>query len=132
MPAPFLGSGLGFPIDVDGDGALLVIDQEDSVRQAVWIILATARGERRMRPDFGCGIHDLMFENATTTTAGRVAREVREALRRFEPRIDVDDVSVTAGEGDATLLIDVSYRVRATNAAFNLVYPFYLNGGAQP
>jgi phage baseplate assembly protein W len=99
------------------------------VRQAIWIILGTARGERRMRPDFGCGIHDLVFENNNTATAGRVAREVNDALLRFEPRIEVLDVKITAADGGATMLVDISYRIRATNNVFNLVYPFYLDGG---
>lgn len=128
MSRPFLGTGLGFPPAVDASGALVPAAFEDSVRQAIWIILATARGERRMRPDFGCGIHDLVFAPNTAATAGRVAREVREALLRFEPRAEVLDVSVTAG-AEAAMLIDIAYRVRATNNAFNLVYPFYTDGG---
>lgn len=81
-----------------------------------------------MRPDFGCGIYDLVFELKTAGTAGRISQEVQEALLRFEPRIDVLNVQVTPqsdGNGE-TLLIQVDYQVRATNNVFNLVYPFYL------
>ena len=124
---PFLGTGLALPVRVDARGALVTVAQEEAVAQAIWTILATARGERRMRPDIGCGIHDLVFENNTPATAGRLSREVREALRRFEPRIEVTDVKVAAGEDRATLNIDVAYRILATNAAANLVYPFYLD-----
>ena len=129
MTASFLGSGLSFPVQTDAGGALITTGQEARVAQSIWIILGTARGERRMRPDFGCGIHDLMFENNTPATAGRVVREVREALSRFEPRIEVDEVVVTPADTGSGLLIDIAYRLRASNVAFNLVYPFYLNGG---
>lgn len=126
---PFLGAGLGFPPALDAAGALVAASGADSIAQAIWIILGTARGERRMRPDFGCGIADLVFESATAATAGRVAREVRDALAKFEPRIDVVDVAVAPDGANAALTIDISYRIRATNAQANLVYPFYLAGG---
>jgi uncharacterized protein len=129
MPQSFLGSGLGFPVGVGDDGGLKPASHEESVRQAIWIILGTARGERRMRPDFGCGIHDLVFEVNNATTAGRVAREVHDSLLRFEPRAEVLDVHVTSEEGGAVMLIDISYRVHSTNNVFNMVYPFYLDGG---
>jgi phage baseplate assembly protein W len=125
---PVLGSGLGFPVTPGATGALALAADADSVQQAIWIILGTARGERRMRPDFGCGIHDLVFETNNSATAGRVAREVRDALVRFEPRIDVVNVQVTSAQSGSALLIDIAYRIRATNTAANLVYPFYLHG----
>jgi phage baseplate assembly protein W len=126
---PYLGTGLRFPVTVDASGALSVAAYEDSVSQAIWIILATARGERRMRPDFGCGINDLVFENNNAGTAGRVSREVNEALLRFEPRIEVLNVQVTAADNGATMLVDIAYRIRTTNNVFNIVYPFYLDSG---
>jgi hypothetical protein len=127
MPKPFLGVGLGFPVSVDPQtGALNPGAYEESVRQSIWIILGTAKGERVMRPDFGCGIYDLVFEMNTASTAGKVAQAVREALLLFEPRIDVRDVQVRAENGGEVLLISIAYEVRATNNVFNLVYPFYL------
>jgi phage baseplate assembly protein W len=133
MPKPFLGCGLGFPvkrvIKPDNDGPSLdVAEHEESVRQSIVIILGTAKGERVMRPDFGCGIYDLVFEVKTAATAGRVSQAVQEALLLFEPRIDVVDVEVIArsDETGEMLLINVTYEVRATNNVFNLVYPFYL------
>lgn len=127
----FLGSGTGWPLAAGTDGALERAEYEESVRQSVWIILSTAKGERVMRPDFGCGIHDLVFAPNTATTAGQLATAVSEALLDFEPRIDVRDVQVrTSEEDDGVLLLSVDYEVRATNNAFNLVYPFYLGGGA--
>jgi phage baseplate assembly protein W len=81
-----------------------------------------------MRPNFGCGIHDLVFAVNDATTAGRVAQEVRDALVRWEPRINLLDVAVTQG-GPGELLIRIDCRVRSTNSRFNLVYPFYLEEG---
>jgi uncharacterized protein len=127
----FLGSGLAFAVGADEEGALQRTAYEDSVQQSVWIILGTAQGERVMRPDFGCGIHDLVFETISASTGGRVAVAVREALLQFEPRIDVRDVGVERSPSDDNvLLISIDYEVRATNNMFNLVYPFYLDGGA--
>jgi phage baseplate assembly protein W len=126
----FLGRGLASPVKADKGGTLVKAAYEDSVQQSVWIILSTAKGERVMRPDFGCGIHELVFDTITASTSGRVAAAVRDALLRFEPRIDVLDVKVDPGADGGLLLISIDYEVRATNNAFNLVYPFYLDGGA--
>lgn len=126
----FLGRGLRWPLSATG-GALDRAAYEASVRQSVWIILSTSKGERVMRPDFGCGIHELVFAPNTPSTAGRLVAAVREALLDFEPRIDVRDVEVsTSGEQGQVLLLSIDYEVRATNNVFNLVYPFYLGGGA--
>src|SRR2546426_3406012 len=126
----FLGKGIAFPLAADAHGALEQAAYEDSVQQSVWIILSTAKGERVMRPDFGCGIHELVFDTVTASTGGRVAGAVREALLRFEPRVDVRNVNVSPGGDREVLLISVDYEVRATNNMFNLVYPFYLDAGA--
>jgi phage baseplate assembly protein W len=126
MSKPFLGVGWGFPVETNDHGAIQLAEYEASVRQAIWIVLGTAKGERVMRPDFGCGIYDLVFETNSASTAGRVAQEVQEALLFFEPRIDVLDVQVEAGGSGEKLSISIQYQVRATNNVFNLVYPFYL------
>lgn len=126
MSAGFLGIGWKFPVSLDNGGVDMAA-YEESIRESIWIILATARGERKMRPDFGCGIHDLVFAVNSGETSGRVASEVRQALILWEPRIDLLDVSARADESEPTrLLIQIEYRVRATNNRFNLVYPFYL------
>lgn len=136
MDRTFLGRGWDFlglvaPRGSDGAAARLVAHEDESVRQSIWIILGTARGERVMRPDFGCGIHELVFASAGSTLAGQVIREVREALVRWEPRADVSDVRATPDPHDpATLVVEVDYRVRTTNNQFNLVYPFYLERSA--
>jgi hypothetical protein len=134
MPKTFLGVGWSFPIAVqnqgDEKGKIKLAEYEESVRQAIWIILGTAKGERAMRPDFGCGIYDLVFEINSASTAGKVAQTVRESLLFFEPRIDVHDVQVEAQNNGEVLLISIDYEVRATNNVFNLVYPFYLERSA--
>lgn len=129
MTKVFLGSGVGFPCQLNQQTQDLHIAQyEESVYQSILMILGTAKGERVMRPEFGCGIYELVFEPQTATTAGTVSQMVQEALLRFEPRIDVLDVQVTTQSESMgeVLRVNVHYQVRATNNAFNLVYPFYL------
>jgi phage baseplate assembly protein W len=128
--ADFLGSGLSFPIRPDLLCALPTASGAEKVRQSIWLILATAPGERRMRSDFGCGIHDLVFQANTNALHVLVADRVRTALVTWEPRIDVLDVTVEV-PADAVdfLLIRIAYRIRATNTADNLVYPFFLSEG---
>jgi Bacteriophage baseplate protein W len=134
MPKPFLGVGWGFPVKVRAEGKdvgkIQLAEYEDSVLQSILIILGTAKGERAMRPDFGCGIYDLVFEVTSATTAGRVAQSVREALLKFEPRVDVLDIQALPQNNGEVLLISIDYEVRATNNVFNLVYPFYLERSA--
>jgi phage baseplate assembly protein W len=125
--AAFLGRGWSFPVTADSDGRIRGSDHEESVRQAIWIILGTSPGERPMRPDFGCGMHELVFSLNDANTAGLLVDEVRQALIRWEPRIELIDVSVGSPPGqELALTIRVEYRVRSTNNVFNLVYPFYL------
>src|SRR5678815_2743180 len=120
MSKPFLGVGTGFPLTLDPATRLVArAEYEESVRQSILVILGTAKGERVMRPDFGCGIHDLVFANASAATMARVDRDVHEALLRLEPRIDVTQVDVRPGDSANVLLIDIDYEVRATNNAFN-------------
>jgi uncharacterized protein len=132
MASKFLGVGWQFPISRDFQTRDIALARyEDSIRQAIWIILSTAPGERVMRPDFGCGLHNLVFAVNSAGTAAQVASEVRQALLRWEPRIEGLEVAVTTDASEPTrLLIDIGYRVRATNNRFNLVYPFYLDGSA--
>lgn len=124
----FLGKGWQFPVALDGDGALAVAEYEASVRQSIWVILGTAKGERLMRPDFGCGIYNLVFGVNSSTAAADAAEEVRDALVSFEPRIDVLGVEVEPGGDGEVLYVSIDYQIRATNTVFNLVYPFYLEG----
>ncbi|GGN94504.1 baseplate protein [Streptomyces albiflavescens] len=127
----FLGTGWAFPPRVEPDGRIAEAVYEEDVRQAIVIILGTDPGERVMRPRFGAGLSTFVFEPMTAALTARIAEQVRNALTDWEPRIDVVSVEVMAQERAAgTLLIDVSYRVRATNTLRNLVYPFYLGEGA--
>jgi uncharacterized protein len=129
MSKDFLGSGIGFPMQTNEQTQdLQIVQHEESVYQSILTILGTVKGERVMRPDFGCGIYDLIFEPQTDATANTVSQMVQEALLQFEPRIDVVDVEVTS-QSEAmgeVLQVNLHYQVRATNNAFNLVYPFYL------
>lgn len=128
MPQDFLGVGWAFPVEMSPERQVQLAEHETSIRQSIRIILETAPGERVMRPDFGCGIHEKVFAANSATTQGAVADDVREALRTWEPRIDVLNVEVTAGlsEGEL-LLINIDYKVRSTDSRINMVYPFYLN-----
>jgi len=127
----YLGVSWKYPVQIEKDGKDFdLAAYEDSVRQAIQIILGTAKGERVMRPEFGCGIHEFVFAPNSPDTRGIVENEVREALLRWEPRIDVLTVNaVPAGVQGEELLIGIDYRVRATDSRFNLVYPFYLDRG---
>jgi len=126
MVHEFLGHGWSFPIAADG-GRIVEIGQDDKIRQAIEIILRTAPGERVARPDFGCGIHDLVFESLSSDMLGRVISTVSEALAAWEPRIDVLEVNAQPdAEQPNRLLIEIDYRVRSTNSRLNLVFPFYL------
>jgi uncharacterized protein len=133
--ARFLGVGWQFPVSIEDKNAtkkrFAKAEYEESIKQAIWIILATAKGERVMRPAFGCGIHELVFAPNDATTRGMAEHHVREALLLWEPRIEVIEVKATAaGAQDEELRISIDYRVRTTDSRFNLVYPFYLERGA--
>jgi uncharacterized protein len=126
----FLGTGWKFPLEVDEQGNLVLVSEDESVEESIWIILSTARGERLMHPEFGCGIHELVFAPNNESTAGLAQFYVQDALSRWEPRIIVDEVTVHADPTQPyLLLISVTYRVRTTDSKFNLVYPFYLTRG---
>ncbi len=131
MERDLIGRGWPFPVRSTERGRLTLLGGEEKIRQSLWLILSTAAGEREMRPAFGCGIHDLVFEANTAALRGMVRDKVREALTRWEPRIDLVDVRVeTPAEARNYLLISIDYRVRANNSLFNLVYPFFLDEGA--
>ncbi|MGW5647458.1 GPW/gp25 family protein [Saccharopolyspora sp. NPDC003752] len=126
MSERFIGRGWAFPMRVGATGGIAMVEREQEIEEAIRLVLGTAPGERPMRPEFGCGIHEYVFAPSDGATAGRIAQEVRSALRRWEPRIDVTDVVVafdTVEEG--VLYIDVHYTLRATNDRRNLVFPFY-------
>jgi phage baseplate assembly protein W len=126
MADQFLGRGWGFPVAVD-NGRIVEVGHDAKIRQAIEIILRTAPGERVTRPDFGCGIHDLVFESLSNDMLGRVISAVTTALATWEPRIDVLDVSPQQDADQPNrILIEIDYRVRSTNSRLNLVFPFYV------
>src|SRR5918997_53657 len=109
-----IGTGVAFPLGVDRRGALALARDGEDVRQAISIILSTAPGERPMRPEFGCGVHDYVFDVLDAATLGQMETEVRRALERWEPRIDVLDVDFELdGNTDGPLAITIEYRLRA-------------------
>lgn len=126
MANDFLGRGWSFPIAVD-DGSIVELGEDDKVAQAIENILRTAPGERVTRPDFGCGIHDLVFQSISSNMLGSVISAVSSALATWEPRIDVLEVTPQQDDDDPNrLLIEIDYRIRSTNSRSNLVFPFYL------
>jgi hypothetical protein len=126
----FIGRGWAFPLRTDATGGIALVSREREIEEAIRLILGTTPGERPMRPEFGCRIHDYIFGLADSTTANEVAAEVRHALAQWEPRIDVQDVVVSFDALDQTLLyIDVRYAIRRTNDRRNLVFPFYVIPG---
>ncbi len=122
----FLGAGPAFPVETDPGGAVRMLSGVDKVEQSLRLILATRRGERPMRPEFGCAAHELVLAPAgSPKTIGAVCRAVEEALTRWEPRVAVQKVSAAPTDAEGELLVEVDYVVRATNDPRNLVHPFY-------
>ncbi len=125
MPGDFLGVGWNFPVEII-DGRVRLAEYEESVRQSIWTILSTSQGERVMRPDFGCGLSDLVFSLNNASTAGRVAFEVRHALDQWERRVETLSVKVSNTSRPEVLEIHLECSIFRTNTRLNMVYPFYL------
>ena len=125
--AEIIGTGVSFPLRVDRRGGVALSRDNDDVLEAIGVILGTAPGERPMRPEFGCGVHNYIFESVDAYALGRIEYEIRVALDRWEPRIEVLSVEFDLSTSDrGELLIDITYQLRATNDIRNLVYPFYI------
>ncbi len=123
-----LGTGLRFPMCVDGRGGIAMTSKENDIEESIRIILSTERGERHMRPMFGCRIGELVFAPNNATTWGLMQQYVEEALGWWEPRIEVLDVDVSMDAGDSSrLLVNIVYKIKATSDRRSLVYPFYLS-----
>jgi phage baseplate assembly protein W len=130
----FLGRGWAMPVALDSrTGQVAETQYEEDIRQAIQIIIETAPGERVMRPDFGCGIHDLVFAPMDSQTLQRVRSEIEDSMRRYEARIEVISVNVEESPEltDGRLRIELDYRIRKTNQVGNLVFPFYFREGGQ-
>lgn len=124
----FLGNGWKFPVTSDEmTGHIQECSCEESIRQSIYLIIMTRKGERVMRPDFGCDIHKFMFDTVDYTTLTMMKHAVEEALIRWEPRITDIQIEVSDRTQEKQgVEIRVDYRVRTTNNLFNLVFPFYL------
>jgi len=123
----FIGAGWAFPLRTDRTGSIALVRDQREIEESIHLILATSPGERPMRPEFGCSVHDYVFAPADAATAGDIAYAVRVALDRWEPRITLENVIVNFDGADAgVLLIDVQYTIRGTNDPRNLVFPFYV------
>lgn len=126
MNEDFIGAGWAFPLRTSATGGIALVSGHRELEESMRLILATSPGERSMRPEFGCRIHDHVFAGADVQTASVIAAEVEAALLRWEPRVSIDDVLVTIDEDNPALLfIDIHYRPLATNDPRNLVFPFY-------
>jgi Bacteriophage baseplate protein W len=122
-----IGTGIAFPLRIDRLGGLALSSGHTDIEEAIDVILGTAPGERPMRPEFGCGVHNYVFDTIDPYTLGRIDYEIRAALDRWEPRIDVVDVQPDLSrQAEGVLLLEITYSIRATNDIRNLVYPFYL------
>lgn len=130
MSKKFLGRGWEFPVEPDVEGKLNYSSEEKKIQESILMILGTARGERVIRPDFGSRLHELVFAPINTSTKSLIAHYATEALVTWEPRIDVLRVDVSDEEAaQGKLLVNIEYKVRATNSIFNYVCPFYLTEG---
>lgn len=122
-----VGSGWAFPVQRDARGEVALTSEENEIQQAIYIILSTSKGERVMRPQFGCGIHEYIFAPSNNITAAGVEIEVKSALERWEPRITLQTVrAVPSPDHVGTLYIEINYEVKSTNDARSIVFPFYL------
>jgi phage baseplate assembly protein W len=123
----FLGVGWKFPLQVTPRGRVALARHEVRVEESIYQILATAKGERVMLPEFGCGIHEMVFAANSAGSLARIKQDVLQSLIRYERRIDVLEVSVeNPREEPNLLLIRVNYRIRSNNAVGNVVYPFFV------
>lgn len=127
MAQEFVGAGWAFPLRTDATGSIALVRRDREIEESIRLILTTAPGERPMRPEFGCAVHDYVFAPADAATAGDIAYAVRVSLERWEPRIDLNDVVVRFDAVESgTMYIEIRYSLRGTNDPRNLVFPFYV------
>ena len=127
MSEEFVGAGWAFPLRTDPTGRMALVRHDREIEESIRVILSTAYGERPMRPEFGCAIHDYVFAPVDASTAGAIAYEVELSLERWEPRINVHEVDISIDQEDAsTIYILIRYVIRGTYDPRNLVFPFYV------
>ena len=125
----FLGTGLAFPLQVNPRGEISLVSGAKDIEQSILIILGTRPGERVMRPEFGCRAHDLVFEPRDTTTASLIQDVVGEALKFWEPRIDVMSINADLDtEQDGAVMVTITYTIKESHDVRSIVYPFFLTG----
>jgi phage baseplate assembly protein W len=126
----FIGRGWRFPIKPNARGAISWSEGPDRVSDAIWILIKTAFGERVMRPRFGAGVTDFVFQSNSTVVRTELVSAIKDALLKWESRIDLQDVqALPVDDEPSQVLVSVQYRLRANNQVFNVVYPFYLEEG---
>lgn len=125
-----IGQGWKFPIKVNAKGGLSYSSGPERIQDAIWIILSTSLGERLMLPDFGAGVSDYIFQDNSDVIRTRLQTAINEALVKWEPRIELQNVNVRQGDEPSQVLVSIDYLIRTTNELFNLVYPLYLQEGA--
>jgi phage baseplate assembly protein W len=129
----FLGQGLAFPLQINQQGGIALARGAHDIEQAIRIILETQPGERMMRPEFGCRVHELLFAPLNAATRGLAAYYVQEALGRWEPRVELQEVNTLDDPGrDGVMLIEIKYRIKDTHDERSIVYPFFLMGEEEP
>jgi len=127
---PIIGTGFKFPIKVNTKGGLDWSSGPQRIQDAIWIILSTALGERVMRPTFGAGAEEFVFESNSIASQVRLADAIKNALTQWEPRIDLVNVSVVQSpQGPSSVLVTIQYVIRSTNTQYNMVYPLYVQEG---
>lgn len=130
----FLGTGWSFPPTfLRRSCTVEMISGEPDVRESLWILLSTMKGERIMLPTYGCDIWRLVFRAINTTLIGQVEQMIAKAILNWEPRVSVDTLTASVRPGSVGVLdIEIGYTIRTTNSRSNLVYPFYLEEGTIP
>ena len=131
MTLTFLGRGWSFPPTFNlALTGVEMLEQEADIASSLEVLLTTMPGERVMLPEFGCNLEELLFDSLDTTTKTLLADKIESAILYYEPRIDLENVRLDASrELEGVVLIEVTYRVRATNSRFNFVFPFYKQEG---
>lgn len=130
--ADLVGSGWAFPGRITPGGSVRLVDGGEEIDAALRMILTTAPGERVMRPDFGCAMWEHVFAPVNPSTLGMIEQSVREAIVRWEPRVELDSVAAVPDGDGSVISIEIAYRVKATNDYRNLVHPFYVIPGEEP
>lgn len=122
----FVGFGFAYPMGVDDQGGMAMVTGTANVERSIRLIIGTAYGERPMRPEFGCGIHDLIFDLASPELITQIQLQVKASLRRWETRAEIISVTASFDDDRTTIQIQVTYRIKGSYDPRNLLVPFYV------